>query len=108
MKERDWILCSTAAYSATLENIVQNVCLEFGVTRAEIMGAARHSRVVVPRQVISWLAYKYSKLTLPAIGRIMDRDHTTILEGYRRTDQRIVNQKEFSDRVALLEARLRA
>ena len=54
-----------------------------GVSMLELLGERRARAIARPRQVAMWLASKTTMASLPKIGRIMRRDHTTILHGIR-------------------------
>lgn len=64
------------------------VCLRYGVTRAEIVGRRRLSRLVRPRQVAFWLALKVTGASSSEIGRAFGRDHTTVLHGASCVEER--------------------
>lgn len=53
-----------------------------GVSRAEILGKKRHRNIVKAR----WLAMQRARdigLSYPEIGRVFDRDHTSVMHGVK-------------------------
>lgn len=54
-------------------------CLMFGVTRAELRGPSRRRGIVMARRYFIWRAAKQIGLSLPQIGALLNRDHTTVL-----------------------------
>jgi chromosomal replication initiator protein len=76
--------------------IVKRVALAFGVTEKELLGPSRLRSVMVPRQVAMVLVRELCGLSLPRIGAVFGRDHTTVLHALRKvaadmtTDERLV------------------
>lgn len=52
-----------------------------------IMGVRRDARTVQARQLVMYIARREG-LSLQRIGRVMNRDHTTVLHGIRAEEQR--------------------
>lgn len=75
--------------------IIQDaVCRFYGVEMCDLQSSRRTANIVKPRQVAMWLAKKLTLRSLPEVGRLFDRDHTTVLHAVRKIDaQRNVNQK---------------
>ncbi len=66
---------------ATPDAILQAVARYFGVNPEAIKGKARHKEIVVPRQIAMYLLREDARLSTPDIGRLLNRDHTTVLHG---------------------------
>lgn len=66
----DWILCVTADY--------------FGLKAHAIMSKRRTADVVQARQVVMYLIRTRLKLSYPRIGEILDRDHSSVMHGYKK------------------------
>ena len=70
---------------ATLQAITNAVCEHFSLTREEITGRSRASRLTRPRHIAMYLIREETKHSLPAIGaELGGRDHTTVLHGVRK------------------------
>jgi|GraSoiStandDraft_46_1057282.scaffolds.fasta_scaffold549986_2 hypothetical protein len=52
-----------------------------------IISPRRDITVMRPRQVVCWLARRFTRHSLPEIARCLDRDHSTVLHTVRRMDQ---------------------
>ena len=66
--------------------IIREVAEKTGVSYDLIMSPSRNKRIVAARdQAIRAVCDEYSNLSLPQIGRIFGRDHTTILHSLRKT-----------------------
>jgi chromosomal replication initiator protein len=56
----------------------------FDVKVDDLKGKARHKRVVVPRQIAMYLLREDAHLSTPEVGRVLNRDHTTVLHGIKQ------------------------
>jgi len=65
--------------------VLDEVTTVFDVTVGEILSSSRHRDVVHARQVAAWLL-RAGGLSSPQIGRILGRDHTTVLYGVNRVE----------------------
>lgn len=84
------------------------VAKQFGCTVIDLRSQRRARAVTVPRQIAYYLARRLTELSLPAIGRrFRGRDHTTVLHGIWRTEQRIAADPAFAAAVGMLEAECR-
>lgn len=73
----------------TMAEILDEVAISYGTHRLELMRRTNQPGVTVPRQCAMWLARHMTVLSLPQIGRILGRDHTTVLAGVRRHHERM-------------------
>jgi chromosomal replication initiator protein len=69
----------------------------------ELLSPSRAQPLAWPRQVAMYLARELTDATLPAIGRAFGgRNHTTVLHAYRKTAERIANDREANETVRRL------
>lgn len=87
-----------------LKIIIEETALEFNVDTAELFSRSKLESVMLPRQVVSWLARNRTELSLAAIGKVMGKDHGTIHHGCRRVSDRMDVDKEFKGKVLRLDA----
>lgn len=64
--------------------LLSYVSLKTGVSQADIMGRAHTSHIVSARHQAFTVVYKHTQNSMPAMGKIFDRDHTTILVAIRK------------------------
>lgn len=69
--------------------IIGAVCKAYGVTRAEILSHRRSYRITVARQCIMWRISKKLPMTLHEMGNTLGKDHTTVLHGIRKHQERL-------------------
>lgn len=61
-----------------MERIIRATCTVTGVTRNELLSGRRPAEFVHARHIAMYLAREYTTLSLPQIGRAMNKDHTTV------------------------------
>lgn len=71
----------------SIATCIEAVSKASGVTRQDILSARRGRAVARPRQVVMWVAVRTTARTLSEIGRIMSRDHTTVIHAIRTIDR---------------------
>lgn len=62
---------------ANIEDIIKLVENETRVTDEEMCGRGRHRETTEARAMVTWLAYRFTGMTLTAIGSRLNRDHAT-------------------------------
>ncbi len=72
----------------TFRRIEERAMKVFGVTRTEIMSKRRDQHIVAVRQFIAYWTVRLTDFSLPSIGRLMGKDHTTILHSKRQYPER--------------------
>ena len=79
-----------AVKRTTIREHVEKVSRVCGVPASEILGRKRDFTTARARQIVMWRAHKDGH-SLPAIGRVLGRHHTTVLERGRYIERRIPN-----------------
>lgn len=80
------------------------VCRHFQITTTHITSRSREEFIAIPRQIIFYLIHKLHGAGWSAIARVFQRDHGTIMHGYKAVADRISVDKSFAEGVAELEA----
>ena len=76
-EEADLIMPKLERYS--LSSLIKGVCEQFDIDREELLSRRRQSSLVKPRHIMYYLGYKHTGYSLPKLGSMLDRDHTSIL-----------------------------
>lgn len=71
----------------TVEEILERVSLEMGVTVAEIRAPGRDMRGIRARRAIAWLAYRLTGKGRQVIGDVIHRDKATIHHSLWRAEE---------------------
>lgn len=75
--------------------IIQAVCSKWRVTYNEVCGRFRKRELVFARMTIAHFLRQYTALTTTQIGRLIGRDHCTILFYLQNYDSEFRFNKEF-------------
>ncbi len=72
-------------FDQRVRDVVETACEVFDVDPWEMMSADRHQRISRARHTAFSILKKVLRLSLPSIGRVFKRDHTSCLSGFRRS-----------------------
>ncbi|MCQ2220418.1 MAG: chromosomal replication initiator protein DnaA [Prevotella sp.] len=91
----------------TIDDIIHVVCDHFNVTEVAVKGRTRKREIVVPRQIIMYLADKHMRMPASRIGRqIGGRDHSTVLHSLQLVSTRLTSDAEFRSQMIEIEQKL--
>lgn len=89
---------SAPTLELSVREIIKIVCAVLSMDQAQVLEPRRGRDVARPRQVIMYIAKKFTVNSSPAIGRAMAKDHTTILAGIARIKQLLAAKDEWTVR----------
>ncbi|MCR9122977.1 MAG: hypothetical protein NXH91_11970 [Phyllobacteriaceae bacterium] len=72
--------------TARAQEVILIVAKAFGVTYGGIIADSRNTHETMARHVAMYVARKALGISLPDLGREMNRDHTTVLSGVRKIE----------------------
>lgn len=90
----------------TVGSILRAVSAEFGIPELELLAHRRMKRSCVPRHAVMGLARSLTPYSLPQIGRAMRRDHTTVLAGIHRHQERLEQDPDYAAQIRAVSERL--
>jgi chromosomal replication initiator protein len=91
----------------TFDAIVSAVCERFALRPADLRSRRRSKHVARPRQVAMYLCRQLLNASLPHIGELFGRDHTTVLHAVTTTHRRLKDDVGLQAIVAAIEQDLR-
>lgn len=62
----------------TEDIVITKVCEYYGLSRDKMMGTSRKKDVLLPRQVSMYFCRTLLSMSLPAIGKLFKKDHSTV------------------------------
>lgn len=77
--------------------IQRTVAAHFGLPRAALRAEDRSHDLAHPRQMAMLLTLELTPLSLPVIGNLYDRDHTTVLHAVEAQRLRNLTDKKAND-----------
>lgn len=86
--DRDYLL--SPSNGRPIHAIIVDVCAEYEISHAEIIGPRRHRYIVLARQAAYYRCLMETGASLSAIGKFFGgRDHTTIAHGIKQHEKRM-------------------
>lgn len=79
----------------TLDSLIDSVVDYFSIARHDVVGTSRSRDLLVPRQVIMYLANTKLRMSLVKIGQALgNRNHTTVMHGVSRIKEQLKNDRQ--------------
>lgn len=92
LRERPTVKLYTPIKAGEAARLMGEIAAAYGVTVEQICGPSRKRAVAWPRQELMWVLYKTGRYSMPQIARFIGgRDHTTVLHGIRKHEERMVS-----------------
>ena len=87
-----------ARKAITIKDVIGQVCLQCHRTKSALLGRDRSYEQAHPRQLAMLLIRELCpNLSAPAIGRVFNRDHSTILHGIKQARERVQWDDDYRD-----------
>jgi chromosomal replication initiator protein len=97
---------AAAATGAGIEEIIRRVCADFGLNTAQLHSRSRRQNYVVARNVIFFLARKYTDMSLQEIGDHFNRRHSTVLKGIAGLEREMRRETPLGRQIAAVLQRM--
>jgi chromosomal replication initiator protein len=73
----------------TVDKIFATVYKKYGISKEDLTGKSRSREIAQARHVTIYLIRKITEMSLPNIGKIFNRDHTTALASWETIDKKL-------------------
>lgn len=77
-----------------IDQIFKAIDRETGVTREQITGKSRLQQIVYARAIAAWFL-RQSGLSYPQIGKVINRQHCTVIYHLRKHDDECTYNREY-------------
>ena len=67
-------------------NIITTAATRTGIPIVELIGKTRRRDIVMARHCVMWIMRKKQHMTLSMIGKVFDRDHTSVIHGITKVN----------------------
>ena len=94
------ILSGTEPINVTVEKILAAASQTFGVPQAELKGRKRTKEIALARNAAIYIIRSITDLSLPAIGKIFGRDHSTIFSAIGAVETEIKTNHGLASQIA--------
>ncbi|OGN17044.1 MAG: hypothetical protein A3C88_02495 [Candidatus Yanofskybacteria bacterium RIFCSPHIGHO2_02_FULL_50_12] len=102
------VLIKNTKERLTAEGILTTVCQAYQVTLDELISRNRKATYSSPRQVAMYLLRTDLQMSFPEIGRMLKRDHSNIMHGFRRIEQLLKSDATLTHRVELIRSQYKS
>ena len=75
--------------SVTIDRIFEKVAKKYGVSVDDIKGVKRTKDIAYARHITIYMIRKLTDMSLPQIGKLFNRDHTTILSSIKTIEREL-------------------
>lgn len=75
---------ATPTWEGEGHRIVRVVCERFAISSEDIRSNSRAAQTVMARQICMTLLREFTNLSFAKVGRLLGRDHTTVVHGVKR------------------------
>lgn len=89
------LLSGSEPVTITIDKILDTVSKKYGVPVDEIKARKRTKEIALARHVSVYIIRKVTDMSLPAIGKVFGRDHTTVLSSIDTIEKEIKNNPVF-------------
>lgn len=89
------------------EHIISQVAEHYSLRPADIKGNRRPANIAYPRQVAMYLTRRITNLSFPEIGRVFNRDNSTIQHGVGKIEEIIKTNPNARAEIEMLERKCR-
>ena len=90
------------------EVIIEETGKCYGIEVGDIMSSSRTKEVTLARQVAMYIVRQLTKLTLPEIGRVFGRDHSTVLHSLEKVEGLIKEDRETAENIRDIKSNVNA
>mgnify|MGYP001042252653 FL=1 len=91
----------------TIDLIAETVCSHFNIDSDLLYGKSRKREISDARQIVMYLAKKYTPLSSTNIGLRLSRNHATVLYACNTIEQRLTLEKKLQEDMAIIESELK-
>ena len=81
--------------SSTLDRVFIAVTKKYGISREEMVGPKRNKEIANARHACIFLIRQVTDMSLPAIAKVFNRDHATIMSSLKNVDSRMQVDSDF-------------
>lgn len=108
MRALQELLRDKDSYMPSPEAIIDETGKCYGIDVTEIMSTSRTKEVAMARQVAMYIIRQLTKLSLPEIGRVFGRDHTTVIHSLEKVEGLIKENREVAENIRDIKSNVNA
>lgn len=90
----------------TPDNVIDVICNHYSIGKRALLGKGRSKMMVHPRQVLMYLLRTELNLPLEEVGRLVGRDHTTVMHGVDKIAQLAAGSVDIREDISRIKGAL--
>lgn len=90
---------NVAPKNVSFEDIIRETSNTFRLSKSDIRSKSRTSLINQARQIVMYLAQRYTGMSLKEIGMELDREHPTIISGIKKITNSLESDIKLKDKV---------
>ena len=91
----------------TIPLIISTVCEQYGVKQEDVVSKKRNKEIVLPRQIVMYLARELTDAPLEEIGKSLGKkDHTTVMSGISKIKDLLTVDDDLSRNLDIINKKL--
>lgn len=83
----------------TINNIIEEVAKNFGVSKEDILGERKNTEVVMARQAAIYIIRETTPLTLDDIGKVFSKKHSTVLYSIEAIETKMEDNTDLKNNI---------
>ena len=92
----DELLGGAEPIGVTVDKIFTAVYKKYGIKKEDIIGERRTKDIAQARHIAIYLIRQITDMSFPGIGKILNRNHTTIISSIETVEKKIISSQSFS------------
>ena len=92
----DELLGGAEPVNVTVDKIFTAVYKKYGIKKEDILGERRTKDIAQARHIAIYLIRQITDMSFPGIGKILNRNHTTIISSIETVEKKIISSQAFS------------
>ena len=92
----DELLGGAEPVGVTVDKIFTAVYKKYGIKKEDIIGERRTKDIAQARHIAIYLIRQITDMSFPGIGKILNRNHTTIISSIETVEKKIISSQSFS------------
>lgn len=103
----DELLGGEEPINVTVDKIFSAVEKKYGIKKSELIGKSRVKEVATARHTAIYLVRTITEMSLPNIGKLFNRDHSTVMSSIDSVEKKITSSQAFENEINDLEKEIR-
>ena len=92
--------------TVTVDKIFASIQKKYNIKREDIVSSKRTKEIANARHITVYTIRSVTEMSLPNIGKLFNRDHSTILSSVELIQKRIVNDRDFEHEIQTMKREL--